>query len=1038
MLRHLSIKNYALIDQLDVAFGTGLNIITGETGAGKSIIIDALGLILGERADATSVRQGTEKAVVEGMFAVSGNAHVGRFLAGHDIDAGEELILRREVNAKGQGRAFINDTPATLAVLKEAGELLVDLHGQHEHQSLLRPGTHLALLDEYGRLGALAGEFAEAYTDGVKTRSALRGLRSREAGLRERRSLVGFQLGEIDAVGPEPDEEQRLERELTVLENSEKLFSATERLYRALYDGENALHDGLVLARNELEDLAAIDPSFADAHREASSAAAIVDELAKFIQSYNSRIEFNPGRLEEIRDRLGALTLLRKKYGGSLQAVIAKRAELAGELSLSENFEEEAGKLEEQLAACVVRASEIAGRLSNKRREVGKKVAAAVVTELRTLGIPNAAFEAVVTNRAGNGADSLVRLGKEWFTADATGMDVVEFHVSANAGQDPRPLTKVASGGRDFEDHARAQDDPGEIGPAPAPGVRRNRLRRERPRRAGGRREHEEALTVPPDHRDHAPPADRGVRRRTLRRRKNGKARPYHHRHAARRCEREREGGGEAHERRGNHRRRARERESVDSQKNPLNAIDRKTHERTSTVNRLHRYGIASILLTLAFVLAAAAQPSPKKVPKADTLHGDIRVDDYAWLRQKEDPGVIQYLEAENAFTDSVMKPTEELQEILYKEMVGRIKETDMDVPYPYGGYLYYSRTEEGKQYGINCRKKDAPGSAEEIILERNELAKGLNFMAVGAFTVSPDQNLLAFSMDTSGYEAFDLMVKDLRTGAMLADRIPDVADVVWATDGKTFFYSKRDAARRPYRLYRHTLGADPASDALVLEEKDELYNLFVGRTRSDAYILAGVASSTTSEFRYVPADRPAEEFKILLARETDHEYGVDHTGGFFYIVSNKGAKNFRMVKAPVADPSSANWTEVIAQRADVTIEGVEAFKDYLVVSERKKGLPSLRVMDLASGSVARHRIPRTGLFRERRDERHVRHEDPALRLPVVHHAPVGVRLRDGHPRTEADETERGPRGIRPHPVRLGTDLREGARRRLRPDLDRL
>ncbi|HLF13561.1 MAG TPA: DNA repair protein RecN [Bacteroidota bacterium] len=447
MLRNLSIKNYALIDQLDAAFGPGLNIVTGETGAGKTIIIDAVGLILGERGDAAAVRQGAEKAVVEGIFTVSGNRNIERLLRRNDIDEGEDLILRREVSAKGQGRAFINDTPATLALLKEAGELLVDLHGQHEHQSLLRIATHLALLDEYGRLGALAAEFAAAFADGVKTRTALRALRAREDLLRERRSLVEFQLGEIDAVAPEQDEEQRLERELIVLENAETLFSATERLYRALYDGENAVHDGLVLARNELEDLARIDPSFADARQEASSATAIVDELSKFIQSYNSRIEFKPARLEEIRNRLGALTLLRKKYGGSLDAVIAKRSGLAAELSLSENFEEEAQKLERELAGCVVRASEIAQRLSHKRREAGKKIGSAVVAELRKLGIPNAAFEAVITNRSGRAEDSLVNLGRDWFAADETGMDIVEFHVSANAGQDPRPLSKVASGG---------------------------------------------------------------------------------------------------------------------------------------------------------------------------------------------------------------------------------------------------------------------------------------------------------------------------------------------------------------------------------------------------------------------------------------------------------------------------------------------------------------------------------------------------------------------------------------------------------------
>jgi DNA repair protein RecN (Recombination protein N) len=447
LLRHLSIKNYALIDHLETGFGPGLNIITGETGAGKSIIIDALGLILGERADASSVRQGTDKAVVEGIFAVSGNGGIGTLLRDNDIDSGDELILRREVNARGQGRAFINDTPATIAVLKKAGELLVDLHGQHEHQSLLRVDTHLTLLDEFGRLGTLAAEFAAAWGDAAAARTALRDLRAREDQLRDRRSLVEFQLTEIDEVGPEHDEEQRLERELTVLENAEKLFSATERLYRLLYDGENALHDGLVLARNEMEDLARIDPAFAEARTEAASAAAIVDELAKFIQSYNSRIEFRPERLEEIRDRLGALTLLRKKYGGSLDAVIAKRDELAAELSLSENFEEEAGKLERRLAGCIARTSEIAIRLSQKRREVAKKAATAVVAELRTLGIPNAAFEAVITNRPASPEDALVKAGKEWFAADETGMDTVEFHVSANAGQDPRPLVKVASGG---------------------------------------------------------------------------------------------------------------------------------------------------------------------------------------------------------------------------------------------------------------------------------------------------------------------------------------------------------------------------------------------------------------------------------------------------------------------------------------------------------------------------------------------------------------------------------------------------------------
>jgi len=366
---------------------------------------------------------------------------------------------------------------------------------------------------------------------------------------------------------------------------------------------------------------------------------------------------------------------------------------------------------------------------------------------------------------------------------------------------------------------------------------------------------------------------------------------------------------------------------------------------------RTDRRFIAAIILLLAAAAMGWAQPVAKKVPKADTLNGDIRVDPYSWIREKENPEVISYLESENAYADSVMKPTEALQELLYKEMVGRIKETDTEVPWPYGAYLYYSRTEEGKQYAINCRKKASDGSAEEVILDQNAVAKGLNFMRVGAFSVSPDQKLLAYSVDTSGFEAYDLVVKDLAAGSMLPDRIPDVVDVVWATDGKTLFYSKRDAARRPYRLYRHTLGTDASADPLVMEEKDELYDLSVGRSRSDAYIFAGSSSKTTSEWWYLPADRPTEPFKVVLPREIDHEYSVDHTGGSLYILTNKNAKNFRLVKAPVADPSPANWTEVVAHRPDVTLEGIEAFKDYLVVSERKNGLPALTILETGSGA---------------------------------------------------------------------------------------
>jgi len=447
VLRSLSIKNYALIEQLEVEFSPGLNVITGETGAGKSIIVGALGLILGERADSTSVRAGAQKAVVEAIFTAPGDKKIAGLLERNGIDAGGELILRRDLSAKGQSRAFVNDTPATITVLREIGDLLVDIHGQHDHQSLLRVESHRAMLDDFGRLGSLVGEFGISYKEASAARMALQELRAREEELRERRSLVEFQLSEIDAVGPEAGEEDRLEQELTILENSEKLFAATERLYSALYEGESAIHDRLVLVRNELEDLTGIDSSFTQARDEAASASAIIDELAKFIQSYNSRIEYNPERLEEIRDRLGALTLLRKKYGGSLDAVVERRGVLAEELSLADNFEAEIARTETHLKKCVARASEIAQRLSQKRRETGKHIGSAIVGQLRELGMPNAAFETSIVNRETAENASLVRLGRTWYEATEMGMDFVEFHVSANTGEEPKPLARVASGG---------------------------------------------------------------------------------------------------------------------------------------------------------------------------------------------------------------------------------------------------------------------------------------------------------------------------------------------------------------------------------------------------------------------------------------------------------------------------------------------------------------------------------------------------------------------------------------------------------------
>ncbi len=448
MLKSITIKNYALIEELSVEFERGLNIITGETGAGKSIIIDALSLVLGERADTDAVRKGAEKAIVEGLFDVSGNQRLKTLLKQNEIEFSDELILRREVSIKGQSRSFINDSPTTTTLLKEVGDLLVDLHGQHEHQSLLRIETHIDLLDDYGRLEGLINEFSQAYNKTRQILNELKELKAKEQQLMERRSLYEFQIKEIDAVNPVVGEEDKLENELRILENAERLFSATERLYQMLYEGDNAVHDQIILARNELENLAAIDTSFEEPKKEANSAAAIIDELAKFIQQYNSKIEFNPERLEQIRNRLGNIALLKKKYGGSLDAVIQLREKIGCEFELANNFQTEILSLQKRLDAERKITSDIAQRLSVKRHEVAKKANRSVVQALIELGIPNAVFEtSITTSPASDKNNAVIKLGKDFLEASPKGMDFVEFYISTNIGEDPKPLVKVASGG---------------------------------------------------------------------------------------------------------------------------------------------------------------------------------------------------------------------------------------------------------------------------------------------------------------------------------------------------------------------------------------------------------------------------------------------------------------------------------------------------------------------------------------------------------------------------------------------------------------
>ena len=355
---------------------------------------------------------------------------------------------------------------------------------------------------------------------------------------------------------------------------------------------------------------------------------------------------------------------------------------------------------------------------------------------------------------------------------------------------------------------------------------------------------------------------------------------------------------------------------------------------------------------TLAELETAIPRPPvARKIPKVDVVHGDRRVDEYFWMRDKTDPEVAACLEAENAYADAVMKPSEPFQAALYKEMLARIQETDLSVPYRERGYLYYSRTEEGKQYPILCRKKESLEAPEEVTLDLNALAEGHKFFSLGAYVVSDDGTLLAYSTDLTGFREYTLQVKDLRTGGILPERIEKSGSVSWAADPRTLFYTVENAAKRPYRLYRHVVGASGPDD-LVYEEADDLFRVFAGRSHSRDFVFLVAASHTTTEVRYLPSGQPDGMWKTIAAREHEHEYDVEHHADRFFIRTNDRGRNFRLAWAPVEDPRRENWKEAVPHRGDVMLEGLEVFRDHYVLLERAHGLPRMRVTNLQSGAT--------------------------------------------------------------------------------------
>ena len=376
----------------------------------------------------------------------------------------------------------------------------------------------------------------------------------------------------------------------------------------------------------------------------------------------------------------------------------------------------------------------------------------------------------------------------------------------------------------------------------------------------------------------------------------------------------------------------------------------------------MKKHDIALLIPLVAVALATPAEtrqatpdpPAAAKKPRVTEIHGYTLKDDYFWLREKSDPEVVKYLEAENGYTEEVMKGTKAFQETLYKEMLGRIKQTDLSVPSRIGDYFYYSRTEEGKQYPYMCRRKGSMEAPEKVLLDLNKLAEGRKYLGLGAFVVSDDGNVLAYSTDTTGYRQYTLQVKDLRTGQTLPESIERVGSVVWATDNKTVFYTTEDpVSKRSDKFWRHVLGAS-GSD-LVYQEKDELFDVVAGRSLDKKVIFLASHAKTSTEFRYLSADQPDAALTLVLPREAEHEYGVDHYNGLFYITTNKAAKNFRVVTAPMNDPSPKNWKPFIEHNPAIKINGLSFFANHIVVSEREGGLTQLRVIDPKTN--ASHRI---------------------------------------------------------------------------------
>ena len=446
MLKSIHIQNFALAQNLSIQLENGLNILTGETGTGKSIIVGAISAVLGARVFTEVVRTGAEKAIVDAIFDIHTLKEVQNKLGERGLGNGEEVFLRREISTKGQTRAFINDIPVTITTLAEIGDLLVDIHGQNEHQSLLRKETHRYFLDAYGKLGRELKNVSEKYGQVEQAISSLRELENKRNNLDEKYELFQFQMNEISKAQVQPGEDEALEAERKILANTEKIVEyATEFNRLTEGTGDSNLLELLGQALHTLKELSNFSEDLEKITNEFSSAKIIVEEASRSVEEFQSKLEFNPERLEEIELRLATLSQLKKKYGGSIQSILEHLESLKHELSLRENFEFEIEKLQKLYQQKLGEYHEVALILSDARKETAKKLEKEVIGLLKEIGMPKILFRVNIDwIESDNG---IFAHENKKYTGDENGVDEVEFFISPNPGEEFKPLTKIASGG---------------------------------------------------------------------------------------------------------------------------------------------------------------------------------------------------------------------------------------------------------------------------------------------------------------------------------------------------------------------------------------------------------------------------------------------------------------------------------------------------------------------------------------------------------------------------------------------------------------